>query len=688
MKKRIKRLSVLLCSAVLASASGVTIIPMTAQAATEHFNDASKDSTAWSNYKSNWADISSNYENVSLTPGATQSSLNFAWYSKTAETPQIRLSESKDMTNPAEFSGTQTKIDATQSDLNGLDGYYSNKVTVTGLKENTGYYYQVYKNGAWSDPVSYHTRNSSDFSVLYVGDPQIGASTKQTDSENTQLSNKYDTKDNLAARNDSYNWNKVLKQAVSANPDASFLISAGDQVNASTHETEYAGYLSASALKSLPVATTIGNHDSTSSRYSLHFNNPNTFSDSDDSYTAGRTAAGTDYYYRYGNTLFITLDTNNYNCATHENVIKKAISENKDAKWKVVTIHQDIYGSGLDHSASDGIILRTQLTPLFDKYGIDVVLQGHDHTYSRTYQLQSDGSSHTAYDRSSYGSADKTAFQNDNLCYSIKSGQRSGTVVNPKGTVYMEANSGTGSKFYNLIPTQQDYISERSQTWTPSYSVINITDDSFSIRTYDATTGAALENSTAYTIKKTDDSKENTSDSGKKETKNLQRAGIQSLRLSKSSYTYNGKSHTPKVQIKAEDGSWLKEGRDFTVSRSSSKSIGTHSVTVRFIGDYKVAKKETLNFKVLPAKTSLSLKASKRSLKATAKKTAGGVRYQFAYRKSGSKTWKTISAKGTKVSIKKLSAKKKYSVRVRTYKKTGGKTYFSTWSASKTARTR
>ena len=86
MKKRIKRLSVLLCSAVLASASGVTIIPMTAQAATEHFNDASKDSTAWSNYKSSWADISSNYENVSLTPGATQSSLNFAWYSKTAET--------------------------------------------------------------------------------------------------------------------------------------------------------------------------------------------------------------------------------------------------------------------------------------------------------------------------------------------------------------------------------------------------------------------------------------------------------------------------------------------------------------------------------------------------------------------------------------------------------------------------
>ncbi len=59
--------------------------------------------------------------------------------------------------------------------------------------------------------------------------------------------------------------------------------------------------------------------------------------------------------------------------------------------------HQDIYGSGYDHSDSDGMVLRTQLTPLMDKYDIDVVLQGHDHTYSRTYQLQSDGQAHDKF---------------------------------------------------------------------------------------------------------------------------------------------------------------------------------------------------------------------------------------------------------------------------------------------------
>ena len=65
-----------------------------------------------------------------------------------------------------------------------------------------------------------------------------------------------------------------------------------------------------------------------------------------------------------------------------------------DTKWRIVTIHQDIYGSGLDHSDTDGMILRTQLTPVFDKYDIDVVLQGHDHTYSRSKILYGDGQSH------------------------------------------------------------------------------------------------------------------------------------------------------------------------------------------------------------------------------------------------------------------------------------------------------
>ena len=499
MKKRTLQVTAGVLSSAMLVGMVATGIPAKAIAATEHWNDASAEATSWNKWKENWASYSSDYEHVSLTPGADETKLNYAWYSHTAETPAVRIATKQDMSDAKEFSGSQT--DAVTVDK---VKYFSNKVTVNDLKENTTYYYQVFQNGEWKAVKTYATKSFNKFSFLYVGDPQIGASKNQTSSEQDKMNSKSEdgstAEDNLAARNDGYNWNKVLKEALADHPDVSFMLSAGDQVNDGKNEREYAAYLGAEALTSLPVSTTIGNHDSSSSQYTFHYNNPNAFADSDTSYTEGKTAAGTDYYYTYGNVLFIVLDTNNYNCATHENVIKKAVSENKDAKWRVVMFHQDIYGSGYDHSDSDGMILRTQLTPLMDKYDIDVVLQGHDHTYSRTYQLEGDGKTHASYDKSVDTKSED--FQSQNNCYEIVNDTTSGKVVNPEGTVYLEANSATGSKFYNLIATQQDYISERSQSWTPTYSVVDVTDNSFSVTVYDAATRQELKGSSTYTIVK------------------------------------------------------------------------------------------------------------------------------------------------------------------------------------------
>lgn len=500
MRKNVLRVTAgALSSAVLIGMCAAGI-PAKVVAATEHWNDASASATKWEQWKNNWASYSSNYEHVSLTPGADETQLNYAWYSHTVETPKVRIATKQNMDGATEFEGTQTEAVT-------IDGvkYYSNKVIVKNLKADTNYYYQVMQNGKWQDTETYTTKSFSEFSFLYVGDPQIGASKNQTSTEQEKMvsaGNEVSSTaaDNLAARNDGYNWNNILNDAVKDHSNVSFIVSAGDQVNAGKNEREYAAYLGADALTSLPVATTIGNHDSVSNQYSLHFNNPNAFSSSDANYIQGQTEAGTDYYYSYGNVLFIVLDTNNYNCATHENVMKKAISENKDAKWRIVVFHQDIFGSGYDHSDSDGMVLRTQLTPLMDKYDIDVVLQGHDHTYSRTYQLQGDGKDHTAYGKDvDMKSAD---YITQNNCYQIVDDTESGTVVNPKGTVYLEANSATGSKFYNLIASKQDYISERSQTWTPSYSVVTVTDNSFSVKTYDASTRQELAGSSSYKIMK------------------------------------------------------------------------------------------------------------------------------------------------------------------------------------------
>ena len=500
MKKNFLRITAGAMSSAMLIGLCAAGVPAKVVAATEHWNDASESATKWTQWKNNWNNYSSNYEHVSLTPGADETQLNFAWYSHTAETPSVRIATKQNMDGAKEFAGTQT-------DAVTIDGvkYFSNKAIVKDLKENTKYYYQVFQNGKWQDAENYTTKSFNSFSFLYVGDPQIGASKNQTSTEQEKMvsaGNEVSSSaaDNLAARNDGYNWNNILNDAIKDHGDVSFIVSAGDQVNAGKNEREYAAYLGADALASLPVATTIGNHDSVSNQYTLHFNNPNAFSDTDANYIQGKTDAGTDYYYRYGNTLFMVLDTNNYNCATHENVMKKAISENKDAKWRIVVFHQDIYGSGYDHSDSDGMVLRTQLTPLMDKYDVDVVLQGHDHTYSRTYQLQGDGKSHTAYGKDVDMKAADYITQNN--CYQIVDDTASGEVVNPKGTVYLEANSATGSKFYNLIATQQDYISERSQTWTPSYSVVSVTDDKFTVTTYDTTTRQELAGSSSYTIVK------------------------------------------------------------------------------------------------------------------------------------------------------------------------------------------
>ena len=467
----------------------VSSAAMTAYAATEHWNDGSQGATTeWTQWKTDWETVKNDYEKVSVNVGADETQLGFAWYSKTVEQPKVRIAKTEDMKDATEFTGTQVSIN-----IEALDGYFSNKVTVKNLEKETQYYYQVFKNGAWQKAESIKTGNPDSFSFLYVGDPQIGACKNQISSENEKMKNE------IAARNDAYNWNKTLNNAMTAHPEVSFMLSAGDQVNYADREYEYAGYLNASALASLPVSTTIGNHDSGSYQYSYHFNTPNAFDLDDTTYALGHTNAGTDYYYTYGDALFIVIDTNNYNCATHRNVIEKAVNENKDKKWRIVMFHQDIYGSGLDHSDSDGIILRTQLTPIFDEFDIDVALQGHDHTYSRSYQLSGDGKEHTAFDRTNAYGED---YLTQNNCYTINSDLVTGTIVDPEGTVYMEANSSTGSKFYELIPAQQDYIAERSQTWTPSYSVINMTETAVTITTYDADTNKVLEGSSAYTIVK------------------------------------------------------------------------------------------------------------------------------------------------------------------------------------------
>ena len=511
---------------VLSGALVLGVCPA-ALAATANYNDGSVTggSAEWQAWVSEWESVANDYTQVSLTPGADETQLNFAWYSQTqdgqAATPVVHFGT--DRNNLTAFTGTTMPVDTS---LTGGVAYDSNHVTVTGLQANTTYYYTVEKNGVETEVQEYRTGSFDSVKMLYVGDPQIGASKGQPQNGEALVADAGAA--NTAARNDAFGWNRTLEIATQQNPDVNFIISAGDQVNKTgqAKEEEYAGYLSPDVLASLPVATTIGNHDSLNPDYTYHFNNPNATS-------YGETEAGGDYYYSYGDGLFIVLNTNNYNVAEHEQAIAEAVASDPDAAWRVVTIHQDIYGSGLDHSDTDGMILRTQLTPIFDEYDIDVVLQGHDHTYSRSKLLYGDGQTHGTYEfrlnaegtdydwdnayntqtdeqiplypaeDDAAGTAAHDAFLADNGCYTIENTTGS-TVVNPQGTLYMTANSASGSKFYELIATQQDYIAQRSQNWLPSYSVIEMDSNSFAITTYQITAGGAVEMiDDTFTIQKT-----------------------------------------------------------------------------------------------------------------------------------------------------------------------------------------
>ena len=129
---------------------GAAAMPATSiKAATEHWNDASETDAAasWKKYTKQWETIKNNWENVSITPGEDETQLNFAWYSKAdnrqSETAKVKIVYGKKAKNEV-VTGISELIQSgngVSSDVAGK--YYSNKVTITGLKENTEYYYQV-----------------------------------------------------------------------------------------------------------------------------------------------------------------------------------------------------------------------------------------------------------------------------------------------------------------------------------------------------------------------------------------------------------------------------------------------------------------------------------------------------------------------------------------------------------------
>lgn len=403
-----------------------------------------------SNITKNLAVPAYNITDIALTPGSDQAYLNFAWYSANSTTiSTVQVALKSDMIGSKFPSNKEVTFNGTSSA--GNEGHFSNKVTANGFKESTAYVYRLGDGTNWSPVYNYTTQSTSQYSVLIAGDPQIGAS------------------GNVA--NDGVEWEHTINKATAKFPDVSFLLSVGDQVNngnevkvgaAYLNESEYTAFLKPAQFTGLPIAAIPGNHETYVDGHISHLNSPNM------SMTYGTvqgSTTGGDYYFTYGNTLYMMLNSNNMDEDGHKVFMKNAIAASPSATWRIVSLHHAVYSSAIHESNPDIISRRLALIPILDKLGIDVVLDGHDHCYTRTYQMMG-------------GVALATNFS------------LNGNALNPKGTLYITFDSASGSKYYKMTsPNLNNYYEAvKKQIDVPTFSLMSITENDFRITTYRADT--------------------------------------------------------------------------------------------------------------------------------------------------------------------------------------------------------
>lgn len=664
---------------------------------------------------------------VVLNIGSTESKAAVTWYAKGSDAAYLQLAKKSDMEND-EFPSDSSKYKQYTADcsLSNYSDYYRNSVTLSNLKANTEYVYRVSgienEEIVWSDVYEFTCQDSSDsFGFLVVGDPQIGTGSVSTDTEG---------------------WIETMNTALSQFSDSGFIISVGDQIDSYSAgdqlELEYNGFLSESSLlTNIPLATAVGNHDAgrgDASSYSSHYTLPNMsiYGSSDDSVTGDE-----DYYFTYGNTVFMVLNTNNSSIAEHTAFIENTINNTENCTWRVVVFHQSIY-SVASH-VNDGNIsqLRTGLSPVFTENDIDIVLMGHDHVYARSYIMGGETGMESDIQKDDEGNA--LSIIND-----------------ADGVQYITFNSASGSKYYNITSELFEYTAVQNQEKTPNYSYVSVTDTSFTVTTYRTSDQSVVDtvtlnkgsaecthenteilnssSATCTTNGYTGDiycadcgylieSGETIEAIGHTVTTTITRATSSSngkivktcsvcnktisketiykankISLSKTSYTYNGKVKKPSVTVKDSNGNKLKEGTDYTVSYSSGcKKVGQYSVKISFKGNYCGSK--TLTFKIKPASTSIKSKTSKsKGFTIKWNKVSSQISgYQVKYSTSKSFTskntvTKNVSKNKVSLSVSKLKANKKYYIKIRTYKtvKINGKSkkIYSSWSSIKSITTK
>jgi hypothetical protein len=355
---------------------------------------------------------------IILLVGADQSQRVVNWYASAQTSQVVQLAPTSELVD-GDFPSTARSYAGVVVANTTVGGGFNGHAILDRLEENTEYSYRVGGDGAWSQTYAFKTRNfDGNFDFLFFGDPQIGSSGN--------------------VPKDQAGWADTLKVALAANPDAELLVSGGDQVEVAGTETQWDAFLAPNELRAYPWVATIGNHDVGSRAYEQHLWTPNTLRLP--TLYSGNTAtqSGGDYWFIYKNVLFIDLNSNAYRATTtsggvdsdqaHIGFITDVIQKyGAEAKYTVLVYHHSIYSPAAHANDTDNKKRRQDFPAAFSQLGVDLVLQGHDHSYSRSYLI------------------DEGVKQNADE----KPGATS-VFQDPGGVIYVTGNSASGSKYYGL----------------------------------------------------------------------------------------------------------------------------------------------------------------------------------------------------------------------------------------------
>jgi len=179
-----------------------------------------------------------------------------------------------------------------------------------------------------------------------------------------------------------------MRRAFTRCPDASFVLHAGDLINHADNDYEWAEFFAGTEPfnKSIPIIVTPGNHEyvkdlkgekiSFSKYWNPQFNFPENGPEGFEDQV---------YYTDYGNARIISLNSNR-DIEAQAAWLDEVLSENPHT-WSIVTFHHPVY-SGSKGRYNEGV--NQHWRPILDKHRVDLVLQGHDHTYARGTNFSAD----------------------------------------------------------------------------------------------------------------------------------------------------------------------------------------------------------------------------------------------------------------------------------------------------------